>query len=127
MILSWFGTHKMLTVLVVVLALVVVVPTFLKYLDNEIRAAINTEASDISQCKAVPVGEKACGGPGGYVVYSTKGTDIHRYLSLVNFRQKLLSIIFSPITLITEPGFSDCSLETPPKIELSNGNCHIKN
>jgi len=42
-------------------------------LDRMLKAAQDCSSSD--ECRSVPVGGKACGGPTGYRAYSTKGAD----------------------------------------------------
>ncbi len=47
---------------------------------NSLRAQLTAEIGDAAcdssaQCKTVPVGSKACGGPEGYLAYSTKRSD----------------------------------------------------
>ncbi|MDO8566643.1 MAG: hypothetical protein Q7R58_00635 [bacterium] len=121
---AWFNTHKVLTLLLAVLLSVVVLVAFSKYIDSEINKTIHTEASDISQCKMMPVGHKACGGPGSYIVYSTKTTDVDRYLKLVATRDKFwatLQWLFNPI--LGSGGASTCDIEMPPEVEFANGKC----
>lgn len=50
-----------------------------KQIQDEIGTA---ECDNASQCKTLPVGHKACGGPEGYVAYSTKSGNNARLLAL---------------------------------------------
>ncbi|HEV2609454.1 MAG TPA: hypothetical protein VGU61_04240 [Noviherbaspirillum sp.] len=78
-------------------------------------------ASDVSQCRAIPAGAKACGGPSRYVVYSTQVSNEERvrnlaesYTALENERNVMSHAI------------STCSLVMPPVIELAAGRCQAK-
>jgi len=52
-------------------------------LERELSAEIGPAAcSADSQCRTVPVGAKACGGPAGYRAWSTQGTDAKRLAEL---------------------------------------------
>jgi hypothetical protein len=126
--LAWFSTRKILTLLLTVLILSIVLPAFYSYIDKEIDKAIRTEASDVSQCRTFPVGEKACGGPAWYIIYSTETTDIDRYLSLSAIRDKLRTIPIWLLELMSGPAMSTCDVETPPTIEFVDGKCvELKN
>lgn len=49
----------------------------------QIKAEIGDAGCDTSsQCKTVPVGSKPCGGPEGYLAYSTKRGDSARIVRL---------------------------------------------
>lgn len=50
-----------------------------KKIQDEIGTA---ECDNASQCRTMPVGHKACGGPEGYVAYSTKSGNSARLLAL---------------------------------------------
>lgn len=50
-----------------------------KKIQDEIGTA---ECDNASQCRTMPVGHKACGGPEGYVAYSTKSGNTARLLAL---------------------------------------------
>lgn len=52
-------------------------------LADELRALIGPAACTAdAQCRTVPVGAKACGGPAGYLAWSTEGTDAARVADL---------------------------------------------
>ena len=81
---------------------------------DELSAQVTcTNAAD---WKFIALGDKACGGPTGYVAYSTK-IDETAFLKKINFytdKQKAFNIKWSII--------SDCSLILPPKsIDCVNG------
>lgn len=50
---------------------------------QKIQAEVGNAACDASaQCKTMPVGHKACGGPEGYLAYSTKSSDAGKLAQL---------------------------------------------
>lgn len=52
-------------------------------LAEELRTLIGPAAcTEDSQCRSLPVGAKACGGPAGYWAWSTQGTDVQRVTEL---------------------------------------------
>lgn len=52
-------------------------------LARELRTLIGPAACTAdAQCRTVPVGAKACGGPAGYLAWSTQGTDAQRLTAL---------------------------------------------
>lgn len=83
-----------------------------------IEAIITTEATDASQCKTIAFGDRACGGPEEFLIYSTLNTDVELLENLVseynyqagqyNLRTGLASI---------------CSIEMEPEVTLKNGVC----
>lgn len=47
-----------------------------KRLAQELRTLIGPAAcTEHAQCRTVPIGAKACGGPSGYLAWSSEGTD----------------------------------------------------
>jgi hypothetical protein len=93
---------------------------------EELRRMIEQEigtpyANEPTQCKLIPFGSKPCGGPWGYLVYSTLKTDESRLKQLVsNFNQLQKKI--------NEEGkiLSDCALAPEPKLELAGKLCAAK-
>jgi hypothetical protein len=60
-----------------------VAPAAAMDLPAQMRAQIGTAAcTDSSQCKTVPLGARACGGPEGYLAYSTAATPAAPLLAL---------------------------------------------
>ena len=53
----------------------------LQKIQEEIGAA---ECDNASQCKTLPVGHKSCGGPEGYLAYSTKTGNSKRLMALAD-------------------------------------------
>ena len=75
-------------------------------------------ASSASACAVLPVGEKACGGPWGYRVYSATAPGAggaveagRRILGLDRYANGAFELA------------SDCSLPTPPRPALVGGRC----
>ena len=125
--LAWYRRHKLFTFILVALLpiayLVLSVVYFSGYLTVAINNTIKFEASDIAQCKTMPIGHKACGGPAAYIIYSTKTTDIDRYRLLVATRDVILAPANFVLSLVFEEGASDCSFVMPPPLELVDGKC----
>jgi hypothetical protein len=78
-------------------------------------------AKEPSQCKLIPFGSKPCGGPWGYLVYSTLKTDESRLKQLVSDFNQLQK-------KINEDGkiLSDCTIAPQPKLEFAGGVCAAK-
>lgn len=90
-------------------------------LSNELTSLIGpaTCTAD-SQCRTVPVGAKACGGPAGYLAWSTTGTDAQRLTDLAA-RQAVASKQES-----TARGMvSTCSMVTDPGAACVAGRCQL--
>jgi hypothetical protein len=78
-------------------------------------------ASDVSQCRAIPAGTKACGGPSRYVVYSTQVSNDERVRSLAQTYTAL-----EQEWNVVSQALSTCSMVMPPAIELVAGRCQGK-
>jgi hypothetical protein len=78
-------------------------------------------ANDPTQCKLIPFGSKPCGGPWGYLVYSTLKTDQSRLKQLVSDFNQLQK-------KMNEEGkiLSDCAIAPEPKLEFADGVCAAK-
>jgi len=77
-----------------------------------------SNCSDSSQCSYIAYGTKACGGPQGYLVFSSE-IDTEKLKGLVN------KYTTAEDTYNKQNGImSDCSIPSPPEnIECSNGKC----
>jgi len=64
------------------------------------------------QCTSIPVGHRACGGPTGYIIYSTLNTNKNKLIKLSEIHMEL-SRKFTR-------GFSICIYERPPYVECNN-------
>ena len=74
--------------------------------------------SDSSQCNYIAYGTKACGGPQGYLVFSSE-VDLEKLKNLVD------KYTAAEDTYNKQNGImSDCSIPSPPdNIECSDGKC----
>ncbi|MFV1985080.1 MAG: hypothetical protein ACC657_16145, partial [Thiohalomonadales bacterium] len=61
-----------------------------------------------SQCTSIPLGHRSCGGPSGYIVYSTLNTNKNKLIKLSEIHMEL-SRKFSR-------GLSICIYESPPNV-----------
>lgn len=80
-------------------------------LGRELRALIGPAAcSSNSQCRTLAVGAKACGGPAGYLAWSTVGTDAERLADLAarqaraHKREIEASGMLSNCAMVADPG-----------------------
>ncbi|MFG6431625.1 hypothetical protein [Roseateles sp. LYH14W] len=92
-------------------------------LGRELRELIGPAACRTdTQCRSLAVGAKACGGPAGYLAWSTEGTDATRLAALAarqaqaQRRENEASGMRSNCALVTDPGAacvaSRCRLAT---------------
>lgn len=89
----------------------------------EIQSTIGEAAcSQDSQCGAVAIGHKPCGGPSGYLAYSTHNTDVTRLNELV-VQHRAINRELNQMT----GAISDCSMQMEPKAFCADGNCSITN
>jgi hypothetical protein len=75
-------------------------------------------ANEPTQCKLMPFGSKPCGGPWGYLVYSTLKTDETRLKQLVIEFNQLQKKRNEESKII-----SDCAVALEPKVEFSGRLC----
>ncbi|MFT7722134.1 MAG: hypothetical protein QM788_04810 [Roseateles sp.] len=80
-------------------------------LARELRALIGDAAcTSDAQCRTLPVGAKACGGPAGYLAWSTAGTDAQRLAALAarqreaHRRENEASGLRSNCAVVMDPG-----------------------
>ena len=90
---------------------------------SELYDEIQTTIADKSckrngQCKVMAYGAKACGGPVGYLVYSSGNVDEKALQALVDEYTALQETMNDEFGLI-----SDCSVPTPPDVSCVSGNC----
>ncbi|MGI8619800.1 MAG: hypothetical protein ACR2L6_12055 [Gemmatimonadaceae bacterium] len=80
--------------------------------------AKTTGCSSVSQCRAAPVGNRACGGPRYYIPYCSLSTD-----SVALFR-KLDEVARAERAYNAKYGIgSTCEFRSPPPLTLSGGEC----
>jgi hypothetical protein len=93
---------------------------------EELRRLIEREigipsANEPSQCKLIPFGSKPCGGPWGYLVYSTLKTDESRLKQLVSDYNQLQKKMNDEGKIL-----SDCAIAPEPRLEFADGVCAAK-
>lgn len=86
-------------------------------------AEIETLISDKSckrdgQCTVMAYGDKACGGPVGYLVYSSGNVNKKQLKDLVEEFTALQSLMNDAYGYV-----SDCSIPSPPNVSCLDGNC----
>ena len=91
-------------------------------LEREAKALAKTDGcANDSQCRAAPVGAKACGGPRYYLSYCAATTD-----SAALFR-KLDELAQAERARNQKEGIiSDCSFVTEPQLQASGGQCRVR-
>lgn len=86
-----------------------------RQIDVEIGEA---EAGSVAACRVMPLGHKPCGGPAGYVAYSTEASDEGRLRALAE-RYTDLQRAWNE-----ERGMmSDCAITPEPEPALEGGRC----
>jgi hypothetical protein len=94
-------------------------PVDLAALLQEIRTAAGiARADDVAQCRAIALGEKPCGGPERYLVYSTLAADEARLHALVERYNAA-----SAQRARDQDVASDCQVIEPPELGLEGGFC----
>jgi hypothetical protein len=80
-------------------------------LEHELRTLIGPAACNSNaQCRTVAVGAKACGGPSGFLAWSTEGTDAARVTDLAarqaaaQRRENEAGRLVSNCAMVTDPG-----------------------
>ncbi|MEJ6001567.1 hypothetical protein [Paucibacter soli] len=80
---------------------------------KDIKAEIGDAACDApQQCRSIAVGHKSCGGPEGYLAWSSKRSDAAKLQTLVEQHaaarraENLRSGMMSDCRLVTDPGSS---------------------
>ena len=88
-------------------------------LETEARElAVAEGCTDVSQCRAAPVGAQACGGPRGYVVYCSETTDenaLVRALKRLEQREERFNRQCDVVSI--------CIFIAEPQLELVEGVC----
>jgi len=92
-------------------------------LAREMRELIGpARCTSDQQCRTLPVGAKACGGPAGYWAWSTEGTDAARLAALAarqadaQRRENEVSGLRSNCAMVSDPGAACVAgrCQTPP-------------
>lgn len=97
-------------------------PSDIARLEAEVRALAKTSGCErAEQCRAAPLGSKACGGPRTYIAYCSATTD-----SVALFRT-LEELRNAEAARNQREGLaSDCSMAMPPTLEVSGGSCRAR-
>ncbi|MEM6328566.1 MAG: hypothetical protein AAF791_15730 [Bacteroidota bacterium] len=84
-----------------------------------LREAIGTPtAASVTDCKSVPVGAKACGGPRSYAIYSASGDD---EIGIIRLAARITAL---DREANEQFGLnSDCALTPEPSVAVENGVC----
>lgn len=88
-------------------------------LEAEARAVAQVKGCEkVEQCRAAPVGSKACGGPREYLVYCSVTTDEEALLGQLD-QLRLAEEEYNREHNVV----SDCKFVGPPPLSLSGGEC----
>jgi hypothetical protein len=90
-------------------------------LENEAKAIAKTSGCASSECRAAPVGSRACGGPRYYIPYCSKSTDsvaLFRKLDEVAKAEQAFNKKYQIA--------STCEFRMPPVVEAVAGACVAK-
>jgi hypothetical protein len=88
-------------------------------LEREARAIAKTEGcASADQCRSVPVGDRACGGPRDYIVYCARTTDSAALYRKVDELKKA-EMAFNK----KSGAMSTCEFRMPPTVGASGGQC----
>ncbi len=79
-------------------------------------------AQSVSDCALVPIGQRACGGPSGYVVFSKKNGKADQIKATV---EKITDLQIQLNQLSQMMG--DCRFIQEPEVIIANGRCTISN
>jgi hypothetical protein len=94
----------------------------MKELDRSIKEEIGEpRASHLSQCRSIPFGAKACGGPATFLAYSVARTDESGLRTLIDDYNQNARRYNQTGNLI-----SDCMVVSEPKLELVGGICKLQ-
>lgn len=88
--------------------------------NQALMTAIEAENSctTSADCATVPVGARACGGPGGYAVYATKSSNAQQIKSLATVTAKLERQFNEENGVI-----SICSIVAEPTVQCNENKC----
>src|SRR5690625_4268253 len=94
----------------------------LQEIKSRIERVVGLRADEASQCRAMPIGAKPCGGPWAYFVYSASSTDeevLKELVAAYDARQALLNrrdghmstcdLVTQPTVALDEIGRASCS------------------
>ncbi len=84
-------------------------------IDTLISAGTCTDSED---CRSIAFGDKPCGGPWSYKIYSVSGVDTVQLAGLVHAYNK-----FNKVLNERHGWMSDCMVVMPPTIDCVEGQC----
>ncbi len=91
-------------------------------LEDRAKAVAKADGcSSASECRAAPVGSRACGGPRYYLVYCTKTTDsatLASKLDAVAAAEREYNVHYKVM--------STCEFRMPPTVAVSGGSCQAQ-
>ncbi|SRR6266550_289082 len=90
-------------------------------LEDEAKAIAKVSGCATSECRAAPVGSRACGGPRYYLPYCAKTTDsaaLYRKLDGVAKAEQAYNRKYQIV--------SSCEFRMPPTVEAVGGSCVAK-
>ena len=88
---------------------------------EQIRAMIGSAAcSDASQCRTLPIGSRPCGGPEGYLAYSTSSSPEAELHALAERYKQERSEVHAKSGMM-----SDCRFMTDPGAVCVAGTCQL--
>ena len=90
-------------------------------LEEQAKSIVRTAGCSTSECKAAPVGSRACGGPRYYLPFCTKTTDsvaLYGKLAEIAKAEQAYNRKYQIV--------STCIFQMPPSVEASGGSCVLK-
>ena len=90
-------------------------------LEDQAKAIVKVSGCATSECRAAPVGSRACGGPRYYLPYCAKTTDsaaLNRKLDEVAKAEQAYNKKYQIV--------STCEFRIPPTVEAVGGSCVAK-
>ena len=88
---------------------------------DQIRALIgNASCSDASQCRVLPIGARPCGGPEGYLAYSTSSAPEDQLLALAERHKQERARVHAESGVL-----SDCRVMPAPSAVCIAGTCQL--
>lgn len=93
----------------------------LETLGKEIEEFAKNKSCSGDDCRTMPMGAKACGGPEKYLIYALSKVDEKQLIEKVKVYTDLQKKINTETNKI-----SDCSLIVAPTVNCLNGTCTVK-
>lgn len=98
----------------------------MKWLYSEIQRLVGqASCSESFECKTFGAGAKLCGGPGGYIAYSTRSSDENALMKNVEEYNRL-SRDWASYLSRTKRLASDCSVVTDPGAVCQESQCVLR-